>query len=77
MTFLHQTYAGTVGYEYTHIRNREQVNWCMENIETQPEPLDAASAQQLLERLAELPLRDCGVRVRRIIHGRHVSFFIR
>jgi len=51
MTFLQQTYCGTVGYEFTHIRNKEQVNWCADQIEQVVGQLPNAEAQQVLERL--------------------------
>ena len=51
MTFLQQTYCGTVGYEFTHIRNKEQVNWCADQIEQVVETLPNADAKQVLERL--------------------------
>ena len=50
-TFLQQTYCGTVGYEFTHIRNKEQVNWCADQIEQVVETLPNADAKQVLERL--------------------------
>ena len=51
MTFLHQTYSGTVGYEFTHIRNREHVNWITNEIERPAEAPSSEAAQQILERL--------------------------
>ena len=51
MTFLQQTYCGTVGYEFTHIRNKEQVNWCADQIEQVVQPCSNKDAKQVLERL--------------------------
>ena len=51
MTFLQQTYCGTVGYEFTHIRNKEQVNWCADQIEQVVQPCSNQDAKQVLERL--------------------------
>ena len=51
MTFLHKTYSGTVGYEFTHIRNREQVNWITNEIERPVAVPSSEAARQILERL--------------------------
>ena len=51
MTFLHKTYSGTVGYEFTHIRNREQVNWITDQIEKPIDDPSAETTKQILERL--------------------------
>ena len=51
MTFLHKTYSGTVGYEFTHIRNREQVNWITDQIEKPINTPSAEATKQILERL--------------------------
>ena len=51
ITFLQTTYSGTVGYEFSHIRNKEQVNWCADQIEQVVHPLPKEDAKQVLERL--------------------------
>ena len=51
MTFLHKTYSGTVGYEFTHIRNREQVNWIADKVEKNVDVPNGEQAKQILERL--------------------------
>lgn len=49
---LEQTYAGSIGVEYMHIPDREQLNWLREHFET-PEPFSFSKDEKLrmLDRL--------------------------
>jgi 2-oxoglutarate dehydrogenase E1 component len=53
---LRETYAGTIGYEFEHVKSSVERDWLREAIETGRihEPLDAARKRSLLERLSSV-----------------------
>ena len=52
LTFLEQTYCGTIGVECEHITDLEKLNWIRERVEVHPPPMAKETKHQLLERLA-------------------------
>jgi len=63
---LERTYCGSVGFEFTHIADQEQVRWLIDRLEgpSSRRPLTTAARKRLLEQLhkAELFERFCGKR---------------
>ena len=54
LTFLEQTYCGTIGVECEHITDLEKLNWIRERVEVHPPPMAKEAKHQLLEGHAAL-----------------------
>ena len=48
---LEETYCGTIGYEYMHIKNRQECNWIRDKIERRAEPISREEQLRILDRL--------------------------
>ncbi|KCV71678.1 2-oxoglutarate dehydrogenase E1 component [Fonticula alba] len=48
---LQQTYTGSLGFEYMHIRSREECNWLRERIESGPRKYTKDEKEVILDRL--------------------------
>lgn len=49
--FLKTTYCGNIGFEYTHIRDKQRMDWCMTQVEVHVDTPSKETTRQILERL--------------------------
>jgi 2-oxoglutarate dehydrogenase E1 component len=56
MSFLKQTYCGSIGVEYTHITDTEKLNWLRGNLEVHHKPLEKAEKIKILTWLGDSEL---------------------
>ncbi|HEY0808594.1 MAG TPA: 2-oxoglutarate dehydrogenase E1 component, partial [Longimicrobiales bacterium] len=56
LDWLHQTYMGSIGYEYEHLEHPERREWLREQVESgvHTKPLSAEDRKRLLQRLTEV-----------------------